>query len=286
MNIAISGITGLVGQALAERLLNAGHCVAGIGRADFGRDITHLQSKLKGVDVVVHLAGAPILKRWTNKWKETILNSRTETTGELVEAMNGMTVPPSVFVSASAVGIYDTFEVHDEYSTEYADDFLSTVCQRWEAEAMQVDTAKVRLAVIRLGMVLSPEGGALKQMALPFKMGVGGRIGDGMQPMPYIHIDDLTAAIEWIINHDDQRGVFNMVAPQMISNAEFTAALSSVLNRPAFFVIPEFALRLLYGGAASVITEGQKVIPHRLPDSGFQYRYPDIRLALGDLLKK
>jgi hypothetical protein len=286
MNIAISGITGLVGQALAERLLNAGHCVAGIGRADFGRDIAHLQNKLKGVDVVVHLAGAPILKRWTKKWKETILSSRTETTAQLVEAMNGMMLPPSVFVSASAVGIYDTFEVHDEYSTEYADDFLTMVCQRWEAEAIQVDTAKIRLAVVRLGMVLSSEGGALKQMALPFKMGVGGRIGDGMQPMPYIHIDDLTAGVEWIINHDDQKGVFNMVAPQMVSNAEFTDALSAVLNRPAFFVIPEFALRILYGGAASVITEGQKVIPHRLPDSGFQYRFPDIRLALGDLLKK
>ncbi|WP_234408784.1 TIGR01777 family oxidoreductase [Marinilabilia salmonicolor] len=253
---------------------------------DFRQDISYLQDKLTGVDVLVHLAGAPILKRWTKKWKETILRSRTETTGKLVEAMNGMTQSPSVFVSASAVGIYDTFEVHDEYSTEYADDFLSLVCQKWEAEAMQVDTSKIRLAVIRLGMVLSSEGGALKQMALPFKMGVGGRIGDGMQPMPYIHIDDLTAGVEWIINHDDQRGVFNMVAPQMVSNAEFTAALSAVLNRPAFFVIPEFALRLLYGGAASVITEGQKVVPHRLPDSGFQYRYPDIRLALGDLLKK
>lgn len=286
MNIAISGISGLVGQALSERLLNAGHCVTGIGRSDFVGGVEHLQSKLSGIDVIVHLAGAPILKRWTEKWKDTILKSRTETTRKLVEAMNGMSQPPSVFLSASAVGIYDTFEVHDEYSTEYADDYLSMVCQQWEAEAMNIDTRKVRLSIIRLGMVLSADGGALKQMSLPFKMGVGGRIGDGLQPMPYIHIDDLTAAVEWIIDHEDQKGVFNIVAPQMISNAEFTSALSAVLNRPAFFVIPEFVLRLVYGGAAGVLTKGQKVVAHRLPDSGFQFEFPDIRLALTNLLDK
>lgn len=286
MNIAISGITGLVGQACSERLLNAGHCVTGIGRNDFNLGIDHIESKLNGIDVVVHLAGAPILKRWTEKWKDTILKSRTETTRKLVEAMNGMSHPPSVFVSASAVGIYDTFEVHDEYSTEFADDFLSSVCKQWEVEAMKIDTPKTRLAIIRLGMVLSAEGGALKQMSLPFKMGVGGRIGDGLQPMPYIHIDDLTAAVQWIIDNEDQKGVFNMVAPQMISNAEFTSALSAVLNRPAFFVIPEFVLQLVYGGAAKVLTKGQKVVPHRLPDSGFQFEFPDIRLALANLLNK
>jgi len=285
MNIAISGITGLVGQALSDHLLTKGHCVTGIGRADFKKDIAFMQEKLSDVDVVIHLAGAPIMKRWTQKWKNTILKSRTETTRKLAEAMNGMERPPAVFVSASAVGIYDTFEVHDEYSTEYADDFLSKVCQQWEGEAMNVDTNKVRLSIIRLGMVLSTDGGALKKMLLPFKMGVGGKIGNGLQPMPYIHIEDLVRGIEWIIDHDDQKGVFNMVAPQMISNAEFTSALSAVLNRPAFFVVPEFGLRILYGNAAGVLTKGQKVIPHRLPDSGFQFSFPDIRLALSSLLK-
>ncbi len=286
MRVAISGITGLIGSALSDRLSKTGYDVIGVGRADFALGINHLQNKLDGVDVVVNLAGAPILKRWTQKRKEAILRSRTETTSQLVEAMNGMDKPPHVFVSSSAVGIYDVFEVHDEYSTEYADDFLSRVCERWEAEAMKVDKEKVRLAIIRLGLVLAREGGALKQMLLPFKLGVGGKIGDGLQPMPFIHIEDLIRGIEWIIQNEDQKGVFNMVAPQMISNAEFTSALSAVLNRPAFFIVPEFFLRLVYGGAAGVITEGQKVVPHRLPDSGFQYRFPDIRLALADLLKK
>jgi uncharacterized protein (TIGR01777 family) len=285
MNIAISGITGLVGQVLSDHLLAKGHSVTGIGRKDFNKDVISMQEKLSDVDVVVHLAGAPILKRWTKKWKDTILKSRTETTRKLVEAMNGMDQPPAVFISASAVGIYDIFEVHDEYSAEYADDFLSMVCQRWEAEAMNIDTKKVRLSIIRLGMVLSNDGGALNQMLLPFKMGIGGKIGDGLQPMPYIHIEDLVRGIEWIIEHDDQKGVFNMVAPQMISNVEFTSALSAVINRPSFFVIPEFGLQILYGDAAAVLTKGQKVVPHRLPDSGFQFSFPDIRLALTDLLK-
>ncbi|MFW6328122.1 MAG: DUF1731 domain-containing protein, partial [Bacteroidota bacterium] len=181
--------------------------------------------------------------------------------------------------------IYDTFEVHDEYSTDYGNGFLSMVCRRWEAEAMNVDTRKVRLSIVRLGMVLSKEGGALKKMLLPFKLGIGGKIGDGLQPMPYIHIEDLIRGITWIIEHDDQEGVFNMVAPQMISNAEFTSALSAVLNRPAFLIVPEFGLRILYGEAAGVLTKGQKVIPHRLPDSGFKFLFPDIRLTLTNLLK-
>jgi uncharacterized protein (TIGR01777 family) len=285
MNIAISGITGLVGQALSDHLSAKGHSVTGIGRKDFKKDAAFMQEKLRDVDVVVHLAGAPILKRWNKKWKDAILKSRTETTRKLVEAMNSMEKPPAVFVSASAVGIYDTFEVHDEYSTEFADDFLSRVCQQWEAEAMNINTQKVRLSIVRLGMVLALDGGALKQMLLPFKMGVGGKIGDGLQPMPYVHIEDLVRGIEWIIEHDDQKGVFNLVAPQMISNAEFTSALSAILNRPAFFVAPEFGLRILYGEAAGILTKGQKVVPHRLPDSGFKFLFPDIRLALTNLLK-
>lgn len=285
MNIAISGITGLVGNALSERLLNSGHCVVGLFRSDFEKGPSHLAEKLDGVEAVVHLAGAPILKRWTEKWKTVILESRTHTTEMLVSVINYLPNPPSVFLSASAVGIYDTFEVHDEYSTEYADDFLSGVCKAWEGEAMKIDKNKTRLAIARLGLVLSRHGGALKQMLFPFKLGLGGKIGDGLQPMPYIHIDDLTRGLEWIMMHDDLKGIFNFVAPQMISNTEFTHALSAILNRPALIPVPEFALKVLFGEASAVIAEGQKVIPRRLPENGFQYQFPDIRLALTDLLK-
>ncbi len=286
MNVAISGITGLVGGALSDRLLANDHSVTGLVREDFKSGIPHLIEKLDGIDAVVHLAGAPLLKRWTPKWKETILRSRTDTTSMLVSAMNEMPVPPSTFVSASAVGIYDTFEVHDEYSTAYADNFLADVCTAWENEAMKVDSQKVRLSIVRLGVVLSTDGGALKQMLLPFKLGLGGEIGGGLQPMPFIHIEDLVKGIEWIITHPDKKGIFNMVAPQMISNAEFTKTLASVLHRPAVMTVPEWGLRLLYGEAAMVLTTGQKVISHRLSKEGFQFDFPDIETTLSDLLKK
>ncbi|WP_462317095.1 TIGR01777 family oxidoreductase [Marinilabilia sp.] len=285
MNIAISGITGLVGNALSQRLLNDGHCVVGLFRQDFEKGSAHLAEKLDGVEAVIHLAGAPILKRWTKKWKDVIWKSRTDTTKMLVSVINSLPNPPSVFVSASAVGIYDTYEVHDEYSTEYAEGFLGDVCKAWEVEAMKINNHKTRLAIARLGVVLSTNGGALKQMLFPFKLGLGGKIGDGLQPMPYIHIDDLTRGLEWIIKHNELKGIFNLVAPQMISNTEFTQAMSAILNRPALIPVPEFALKGLFGEASSVIAEGQKVIPRRLPETGFEYQFPDIRLVLADLLK-
>ncbi len=286
MNIAISGITGLVGSNLSEYLTSQGHTVTGLLREDFARGTTHLAEKLKGMDAVVHLAGASIIKRWTPKWKETIYHSRIDTTSKLVSAINGMIAPPGIFVSASAVDIYDTFDVHDEFSTVYADDFLSDVCIAWEREAMKINHEKVRLSIIRMGMVLSAKGGALKKMLSPFKLGLGAKIGDGLQPMPYIHISDLTRAIEWIISREDAKGIFNLVAPEIVSNVEFTKALSSALNRPALFTIPEFMLKLIYGEGASVLINGQKVISKRLEKEGFQFEFPDLASSLYNLLKK
>lgn len=285
MKIAISGITGLVGRALSDHLLSTGYSITGIVRNDFKHGAAHLANKLEGIDVVVNLAGAPILKRWTSDWKEEIRSSREDTTSLLVSAMNDMPHPPGVFISASAVGIYDTFEVHDEYSTAYADDFLADVCTAWERSALNINSEKTRLSIIRLGVVLSLNGGALKKMLLPFSLGLGGKIGDGLQSMPFIHIDDLVRGIEWIIENENNSGIFNMVAPQMISNVEFTKALASELHRPAFLTIPERGLKLIYGEASQTLTKGQKVVPKRLMEKGFEFKYPDISSALRGLLK-
>ncbi|MFW5754125.1 MAG: TIGR01777 family oxidoreductase [Marinilabiliaceae bacterium] len=286
MNIAISGITGLIGQALSDDLLGKDHCVRGIVRQDFQYGVEHLAGKLEGMDAVVNLAGAPLLQRWTAANKKEILRSRVETTAALVAAMKQMASPPGVFISTSAVGIYDPYEVHDEYSEAYADDFPAEVCKAWEQEALKADPEKVRLNIVRLGVVLSNSGGALKKMLLPFRLGLGGKIGEGFQPMPFIHIKDLTKAIEWLITHPGEKGIFNLVAPQMVSNVEFTKALASVLRRPAFLTVPEFALKMVYGDAARILTKGQKVVPKRLPEDGFQFDYSDIHTALKDLLKK
>jgi uncharacterized protein (TIGR01777 family) len=284
MNVAISGITGLIGRALHDRMIGNGHRVTRLSRDDFKLSRAHLAQKLEGIDAVVHLSGAPILKKWTPQYKRIIYSSRVDSTSRLVSAINDMEKPPGVFVSASAVGIYDTFEVHDEYSTVYADDFLGNLCVDWEGEALKVDTSRVRLSIIRLGMVLSTSAGALKKMLLPFKLGLGGKIGDGLQPMPFIHIDDLTRAVDWIINNKNAKGIFNMVAPHMISNLEFTKALAAILHRPALFTIPEFALKLLYGETSGVLIKGQKVISKRLAEEGIQFNNTDIHSTLSNLL--
>ena len=286
MNIAISGITGMIGQALSDHLLGNDHCVTGIGRQDFQNGVEHLAEKLKGIDAVINLAGAPLLQRWSQKNKTEILRSRVDTTAALVTAMNQMSAPPGCFIAASAVGIYDPYEVHDEYSTAYDDDFPAEVCKAWEQEALKVDADKVRLSIMRLGVVLSQSGGALKKMLLPFRLGLGGKIGEGFQPMPFIHIADLTNAIEWLVLHPQEKGVFNMVAPSMVSNEEYTKALGIVLHRPTFMTIPEFALKMIYGDAAQILTKGQKVLPKRLREDGFVFEFPDIHSALFYLLKK
>ncbi len=285
MKIAISGATGFIGNALSNFLEKKGHDVIAISRKDLSGEIALLSRKMKGVDGVVNLAGAPVLKRWSSRWKEMIYNSRVETTSFITAAINGMEKPPTVFLSASAVGIYDVFEVHDDYSTAYGTDFLSEVCVDWESEALQVDKNKVRLAVLRLGMVLSKRGGALKPMLLPFKMGLGGKIGDGSQVMPFIHLEDLLRAMEWILFTPDIQGVYNLVAPQMVSNREFTHTLARVLHRPAFLTVPACGLRALYGEGASILTLGHKVIPSRLQKEGFHFKYPDLESALNHLLK-
>ncbi len=226
MKIAICGATGLIGSALLSYLEKGGHLVVVVSREDLSGELAQLSEKLEGVDGVVNLAGAPVAKKWTPRWKKIIYNSRVETTRFLTAAINNMKAPPAVFISASAVGIYDPFEMHDDYSTGYAHDFLAGVCADWEKEALEVDQGRVRLAILRLGLVLAKSGGALKPMLLPFKMGLGAHVGDGFQNMPFIHLDDLLRAMEWILKTPTLQGIFNLVAPQLISNREFTQTTS------------------------------------------------------------
>ena len=284
MKIALSGASGFIGNALSEYLQEKRHVVVALSRKDFSGKMTSLSRKLDGVEGVINLAGAPVLKRWSPRWKNEIYSSRVDTTRMLTSAINGMKNPPSVFLSASAVGVYDAYEVHDEYSSAYGLDFLAQVCLDWEAEALKVDKARVRLAILRLGMVLSPRGGALKPMLWPFKMGLGGKIGHGYQMMPFIHLEDLLRAIEWLLVRPGLLGVFNLVAPHMVSNREFTHTLAKVLHRPAFLTVPVRGLKMLYGEGAGILSQGQKVIPVRLQKEGFQFHYPDLESTLTHLL--
>ncbi len=280
MRVAICGITGLIGQAVKTSLQSEGYIVVGVSRQDLASGTDHLQKLLHGTDAVVNLAGAPIITRWTESNKKKIYHSRIDTTRLLVEAINALSSPPKDFVSASAVGIYDDVNVHDEFSTSYSSDFLSKVCREWENEALKVNAEKVRLSIFRLGIVLTASGGALEQMLLPFKWGMGGRIGSGKQFFPWIHLEDVVRAIVGGITIPRASGVYNLVAPELVTNQQFTRQLSKMLRRPAFMTVPEWALKLVFGEGATALTSGQQVIPQRLLADGFEFSYPSLNSAL------
>lgn len=281
--IAISGATGLVGSHLVKFFRSEGWEVIPLSRQDFLLTTDQMATRINGVSAIVHLAGAPVLQRWSRKNMQQIYDSRILTTRKLVEAIRLSENKPKVLVSASAVGIYDNIHVHDESSRNFDDGFLGKVCMDWEAEAKKAE-AYTQIVIIRLGVVLSSKGGALRKMLLPFKLGLGGKIGNGKQAFPWIHIEDLVAAINFIIQRIKAPGVFNFVSPQHTDNKQFTLALAKSLRRPTFLPIPAFLLKLVYGNAAVTLTAGQNVIPANLEKTEYKFRFPTIDEALTNLV--
>lgn len=283
MNILISGASGLVGTHLNRMFENQNDVVVSLDRNDFEGSQQTLAEKMEQADVVIHLAGAPIVARWTKAHKKAILNSRINTTYLLVHAMELAKKKPELFISTSAVGIYADGAVNTEKDGHLAEGFLSEVCQRWEAEALAARHL-TKVAIFRFGVVLARDGGALQQMLPPFKLGLGGPIAGGKQGFSWIHIEDLMQAYRFVIEKKLD-GIFNLTAPQITDNALFTKELGAALNRPAVMPIPAFGLRLAYGEGATSLTSGQKVLPERLLNEGFEFRYPDLKEAFGDLFR-
>ncbi len=280
---AISGTSGFLGQHLEKHLQAHGHKIIALSRSDFLTDSKSLAEKLKGVSLVVHLAGAPIMKRWTKSYRVKILNSRILTTRRLVDAMRRMDKPPECFVCASAVGIYPNTGVHTDESSVVADGFTGHVCSKWENEARQAQ-AFCRSLMFRFGIILGNDGGALKQIMLPFRLGLGGRIGTGRQMMSWVHIDDALEAFRFALLHKELYGPVNITAPNPVTNSEFTKVLAKTVRRRAIFHVPSFMLRLVLGKAATVITDGQHAMPAKLQKLGFEFRYSGLESALHNLL--
>ena len=209
-----------------------------------------------------------------------------ETTRKLVEAvrLNLSEHKSIIFISASAISIYKSGEIHDEHSTNRGTDFLASVCKAWEKEAEPLNFFNIRLCTIRIGMVLGSTGGSLKTMLPMFKLGLGGKIGSGKQPFSFIHIEDVCSAIEFLILNDQCKGIYNFVAPNPITNELFTRALSKRLHRPAIFTVPAFVLKLIFGKASVLIIDGVTVKPAHLLKDGFHFKYPDIGSALDNIL--
>ena len=298
MKILITGASGLIGQALTKQLNASGHTtVAAVRREPRRNDEVQWNpatgemspSAFDGVDAVVHLAGAGIGdKRWTDSYKMEILQSRTLGTALLADTMASLDKKPSVFLSGSAIGIYG---VRDD--TELGEDaaigtgFLADVCRDWEAASASASAAGIRTVLLRTGIVLSPKGGALKKQLPLFKLGLGGKFGNGKQWQSWISITDEVNAIIHLLT-SNLSGAVNLTAPNAVTNAEFTRVLASVVSRPAILPIPSFGPKLLFGGelADALLFTGQRVVPNALVADGFHFAHPTLDVALRALLNK
>lgn len=294
MVIAIAGGSGFLGRLLAERLRANGDRVVTLTRKTGIADSISWQpdgspgslpQQLETVDAVVNLAGENLAEgRWTASRKQALVSSRVLPTRTLASAINQCARPPRVLVSGSAVGYYGPHG--DEPVTEATPagtDFLARICVDWEQEARAVNTATTRLAIVRTGLVLAGNGGALAKMLLPFKLGAGATLGSGMQFFPWIHADDWVAMTMWLIRNDAALGAFNAVAPAPVTNQTFTRTLARVLRRPALFKAPGFALRLAMGEMADMILHGQRVMPAHAARMGFQFTHRALEPALRSL---
>lgn len=302
MNVLITGGTGFVGSALARALVDRGCRVTVIGSRErscsrqsprpgltcIAADTTRpgpWQDLVAGQDALVNLAGRSVFTLWTGSAKEAIRDSRIKTTIHLVDAIpNGAQM---ILLSASAAGYYGHGgEVELAERSPNGDDFLARVCREWEAEARRAENRGTRVALLRLGVVLGAQGGALATMKTPFSLGLGGPLGTGRQWFPWIHIDDLVAAALFLLDCDECRGPFNCTAPGVIRQKEFAQTLAAQLGRPAFFPAPAALMRLALGEFGQSLLQGQKAVPQALAESGFVFSYPELEPALRDLLER
>lgn len=295
----ISGATGFIGTAVIQQLAQNNHQIIALTRdmnkaqkhfanSDITNDslrcIESLDQLDQGqvIDGVINLAGEPIAnKRWTAEQKQELSNSRLQITEALVNYCQQLKDKPKVWVNASAIGYYGNHEnqVFDEQS-EPQSGFTHELCKSWEQKAAQAQELGIRTCILRLGVVLG-DGGALKKMLPPFKAFIGGPIGNGQQWMSWIHIKDVVNIICLMLNHDSESGIYNATAPKPVTNNEFSKTLGQVLHRPAIIRLPSFVMRLLFGEMGeSLLVEGQKVIPKRLLDNGFEFKYDNLKHAL------
>jgi uncharacterized protein (TIGR01777 family) len=292
MKVAVTGATGMIGTAVVRALRERGDDVTTVSRSAERGDVAWPDptagpapaEALEGRDAVVHLLGEPIAQRWSDRAKQEIADSRRLGTRNLVEGLRSLEQRPSVLVSQSAVGYYGPHA--DEPLTESAapgSDFLAGVVSAWEAEARGAEELGLRVALMRTGVVLSQEGGALEKMLPPFKLGVGGPVAGGRQYVPWVHMDDVVGALLFALDTEQASGAINVTAPEPVTNRELSKALGRVLHRPALAPVPGLAVKALYGEMAHIVITGQRALPERLTQLGYEWRQPDLESALRDV---
>ncbi len=296
MDIFITGATGFVGSALCQTLAARGDKLTALSRQvntaqeRAGAPLTVVSSpavlRYTSADAVINLAGLPVAGRlWSESRKKALYASRVDLTHQLVEAMAQREHRPKVLISASAVGYYgdcgsrlvdENTKPHPEYTHE--------LCSAWEQAALRAEELGIRVCIVRIGLVLGPNGGLLKQMSTPFRLGLGGRLGSGEQWMSWIHRDDLVRAILYLLDRGTLRSVFNATAPNPVRNRDFSQILARQLRRPALLPLPAALLRVSLGEMSRLLLGGQRVLPRRLQDGGFEFHYPDFTAALQDII--
>lgn len=297
MKFLITGGTGFIGQNLCKKLLNENHQITILSRNKnkvikiFGNDVASISScdeiaNEEKFDAVINLAGEGIAeKRWSEKQKEKLLNSRVKITKNLIELFFRLKNKPEIFISASAIGFYGSHdaEILNEDSKPN-NEFTHQLCQSWENEARKAEDFGIRTCITRFGVVLGKNGGSIKKLEIPFKLGLGGRIGDGSQYFSWVHIDDVILGILFLVNGKNHSGIFNLTAPQAVTNSQFTKALGKALQRPTIFPMPALMVKILFGEMGeSLLLKGQRVFPKKLLESGFSFKYQNIDSALEDI---
>ncbi len=302
LSVAVTGATGLIGRALVRSLETDGHRVVAFSRSarspEAGSRVETARwrpeepeqnaAALDGLDAVVHLAGEPVGKRWTPARRRAIRDSRVDGTRALVDALKHCANRPARLLGASAIGFYgprDDEELDEDAAS--GEGFLAETCRAWEAETGKASELGIAATSMRIGIVLSPEGGALANMLPPFRFGLGGPIGTGTQWMPWIHLEDVVGAIRHLLGTDAAAlaPAYNLTAPQPERNAAFTKALGRVLRRPAFLPAPGFAMKLAFGEMAdALLLNGARVVPRKLLESGYRFDHPELEPALARLL--
>ena len=302
MKVAITGATGLIGKKLTGKLIEREDEVIVLSRSiesakqiipnaadyiEWNNNSNAWQSKLSGVDAVIHLAGENVMgKRWTEAHKRKVLESRVNGTRNLVDAISHLPIKPKVFISASAIGIYGNHEIPVDESSAPAHDFLANVVKAWEAETHKVDEFGIRRVNVRTGIVLDDKEGALAPMIKQFKFYLGGSIGKGNQWFSWIHVDDIVGIFLFALDNNNVNGAINGTAPNPVRMKDFAKTLGKVMHRPAFFNVPGFALKLVLGEGAGAVLGGANVKSEKIQKYGYEFRFEDLNAALINLLRK
>lgn len=301
MRVIVTGGSGLIGRVLVESLAQDGHEVIVLSRKPGsvknlpkgvraekwdGQTAQGWGKLADGVGAIVNLAGATISDRWSDTHKKEIRDSRVNAGQAIVEAVKAASQKPGVAIQSSAVGFYGprgSEEITEE--AKAGSDFLASVCKDWEASTVELESLGVRRVIVRTGVVLDENGGALPKMVMPVKMFVGGPLGSGKQYFPWIHLADEVAAIRWLIDNPKASGVYNLSAPTPMTNKEFTQAIGKVLGRPTFMSVPAVAMKTIFGEMSTLLLDGQREVPARLVKEGFKFKFTNAEAALRDVLK-